>query len=81
MSDRPVFIYAATYGNRDDALADYDTLADLHEAKPVATYDVAVISKDAEGKVHVEKHEKPTSMAPGEAQRSGRSSGFFSRLA
>jgi hypothetical protein len=24
------------------------------------TYDVAVITKDAEGKVHVEKHEKPT---------------------
>jgi uncharacterized membrane protein len=60
MSDRPVFIYAATYGNRDDALADYDLLIDLHEAKLVGTYDVAVISKDAEGKVHVEKHEKPT---------------------
>jgi uncharacterized membrane protein len=60
MSDRPVFIYAATYANRDDALADYDTLIDLHEAKLVGTYDVAVISKDAEGKVHVEKHEKPT---------------------
>jgi uncharacterized membrane protein len=26
----------------------------------VGTYDVAVISKDAGGKVHVEKHEKPT---------------------
>jgi uncharacterized membrane protein len=60
MSDRPVFIYAATYGSRDDALADYDLLIDLHEAKLVGTYDVAVISKDAEGKVHVEKHEKPT---------------------
>jgi uncharacterized membrane protein len=60
MSDRPVFIYAATYGSRDDALADYDLLIDLHAAKLVGTYDVAVISKDAEGKVHVEKHEKPT---------------------
>ena len=26
----------------------------------MGTYDVAVISKDGEGKVHVEKHEKPT---------------------
>jgi uncharacterized membrane protein len=33
---------------------------DLHEVKLVGTYDIAVISKDAEGKVHVEKHEKPT---------------------
>ena len=60
MSDRPIFIYAATYRGRDDALADYDALIDLHEAKLVGTYDVAVIYKDAEGKVHVEKHEKPT---------------------
>jgi uncharacterized membrane protein len=60
MSDRPVFLYAATYGNRDDALADYDVLLELHAEKLVGTYDVALISKDAEGKVHVEKHEKPT---------------------
>ena len=60
MSDRPVFIYAATYSNRGDALADYDGLLELHAAKLVGTYDVAVISKDDAGKVHVEKHEKPT---------------------
>jgi uncharacterized membrane protein len=60
MSDSPVFIYAAVYADRDGALADYNGLIDLHEAKLVGTYDVAVISKDAGGKVHVEKHEKPT---------------------
>src|SRR5450631_3522699 len=60
MSDRPVFIYAATYANSDDAFADYDTLLDLHAASLVGTYDVAVITKDEEGKVHVSKHEKPT---------------------
>ena len=60
MSDRPVFIYAATYAGRDDALADHEVLLDLHAAKLIGTYDVAVISKDADGKVHVEKHEKPT---------------------
>lgn len=60
MSDRPVFIYAATYESRDEAIADYDVLIGLHEANLVGTYDVAVIAKDAEGKVHVEKHEKPT---------------------
>ena len=60
MADRPVFIYAATYADTADALADYDTLLDLHAAKLVGTYDVAVVTKDADGKVHVEKHEKPT---------------------
>jgi uncharacterized membrane protein len=60
MSDRPVFIYAATYSNREDAFADYEGLLDLHAAKLVGTYDVAVIVKDDDGKVHVSKHEKPT---------------------
>jgi len=60
VSDRPVFVYAATYADRADALADYDGLLDLHAAKLVGTYDVAVIVKDADGKVHVSKHEKPT---------------------
>jgi len=60
MSDRPVFIYAATYADAASAEGDYDTLLELHEAKLVGTYDVALVTKDAEGKVHVEKHEKPT---------------------
>jgi uncharacterized membrane protein len=60
MSDRPIFIYAATYAGPDDAWGDYDTLIELHAEKLVGTYDAAVISKDADGKVHVNKHEKPT---------------------
>ena len=60
MSDKPVFVYAATYASRDDADADYDTLLDLHDADLVGTYDVAIITKDDDGKVHVTKHEKPT---------------------
>jgi uncharacterized membrane protein len=60
MSDGPVFLYAATYVSLGDAEADYDMLLDLHDADLVGTYDVAVISKDGEGKVHVKKHEKPT---------------------
>ena len=35
-------------------------LLELHAAKLVGTYDVALIVKDADGKVHVHKHEKPT---------------------
>jgi len=60
MSDKPVFIYAATYSNPDDAEADYVGLLELHAAKLVGTYDVALVSKDDDGKVHVRKHEKPT---------------------
>jgi uncharacterized membrane protein len=60
MSDRPVFIFAATYADSAGAEADYDTLLELHSAKLVGTYDVALVTKDPDGKVHVKKHEKPT---------------------
>ncbi len=58
--DNPVFVYGAVYAGRDDAEADYDTLLDLHSADLVGTYDVALVYKDDDGKVHVTKHEKPT---------------------
>ncbi len=60
MSDRPVFIYVATYADAASAEGDYDILVELHTAKLVGTYDVALVTKDADGKVHVKKHEKPT---------------------
>jgi uncharacterized membrane protein len=60
MSDNPVFVYEATYPSTDDAWADYDALLELHAEKLVGTYDAAVIDKDANGKVHVHKHEKAT---------------------
>jgi uncharacterized membrane protein len=60
MSDRPVFVYAATYADRTEALGDYDSLVELHAEKLIGTYDVALITKGPDGRVHVEKHEKPT---------------------
>ena len=45
---------------KEDADADYDVLKELHHQKVVGSYNVAVISKDDDGKVHVSKHEKPT---------------------
>jgi uncharacterized membrane protein len=60
MSDRPVFIYAATFPSTDEAWADYETLLELHADKLIGTYDAAVIIKGADGKVHVDKHEKAT---------------------
>ena len=60
MSDNPVFIYVATYADVAGAEADYDALLELHEAKLVGTYDVALVTKGPDGKVHLQKHEKPT---------------------
>jgi len=60
MSNRPVFVYAAIYANRDDAHADYEGLLALHDLNLVGTYDVALVDRDEQGKVHVRKHEKPT---------------------
>jgi uncharacterized membrane protein len=60
MSDRPLFIYVAAYETLDDAQADYEQLLELHAEALVGSYDVAIISKDEDGKVHVHKHEKPT---------------------
>ncbi len=60
MSDNPVFVYAATYSDLQSAEDDYEALLELHAADLVGTYDVALVSKDDEGKVHVMKHEKPT---------------------
>ena len=60
MSDDQVFVYGAVYADRADADADYETLVDLHAADLVGSYDVALMYRDDEGKVHVTKHEKPT---------------------
>lgn len=60
MSDNPVFIYAAVYADREDAEADYEMLLAAHSAALVGSYDVALMYKDDEAKVHVSKHEKPT---------------------
>jgi uncharacterized membrane protein len=60
MADEPVFLYLATYDSEDAAREDYNVLKELHATGVVGTYDAAVVTKDAEGKVHVDKHEKPT---------------------
>ena len=60
MSDRPVFLYAALYGDIADAEADYEAVFELHAAGLIGTYDSAVIRKEDDGKVRVTKTEKPT---------------------
>lgn len=63
MADEPVFLYVATYDSVADARADLEAVKALHEDHMIGTYDAAVITKDADGMVHVSKHEKPTQHA------------------
>ena len=55
-------LVAAQYDNVDDALADYRTVHAIYtDLDIIDTYDAAVISKNADGKVSiVKKHEQPT---------------------
>jgi uncharacterized membrane protein len=55
-----VFIYIGTYPSEAAARADYGIVKDLHAAGAVGTYDAAVVTKDAGGKVHVNKDEMAT---------------------
>jgi uncharacterized membrane protein len=54
------FIYLATYPNESLALDDYQVVKDLHASGLVGSYDSAVITKDASGKVHANKDETAT---------------------
>jgi uncharacterized membrane protein len=55
-----VFIYIGTYASEVDARTDYDLVKGLHSQGAVGTYDAAVITKDDDGKVHVNKDETST---------------------
>ena len=55
-----VFVYIGTYASEVDARTDYDVVKGLHSAGAVGTFDAAVVTKDDNGKVHVNKHETTT---------------------
>ncbi|MFI6449099.1 DUF1269 domain-containing protein [Kitasatospora sp. NPDC050543] len=55
-----VFIYIGTYPSEAVARADYDIVKDLHAVGAVGTYDASVVTKDDNGKVHVNKDETAT---------------------
>jgi len=59
-TSKTVVVYVATYPSLDDAKVDYEAVKQLHSAGIIGTYDAAVISKDAAGKVKIIKTEKPT---------------------
>jgi uncharacterized membrane protein len=55
-----MFLYLGTYPSEAAARADYEIVKDLHAIDVVGTYDAAVVTKDASGKVHVNKDEMAT---------------------
>jgi uncharacterized membrane protein len=55
-----VFIYIGTYPDDASAQVDYSVVKELHAEGAVGTYDAAVVTKDANGKVHVNKDEMAT---------------------
>ncbi|MDV6277443.1 DUF1269 domain-containing protein [Rhodococcus erythropolis] len=54
------FVYVARYPNEDAARSDYEVVKDLHEGGLIGSYDAAVVTKDANGKVHANKDETAT---------------------
>jgi uncharacterized membrane protein len=58
--DNDTFIYVATYPNEIAAQDDYQIIKGLHEQGMVGSYDAAVVTKDANGKVHANKDETAT---------------------
>jgi len=54
------FILVATYPNEAAAQDDYQVVKDAHAAGLVGSYDAAVLTKDASGKVHENKDETAT---------------------
>jgi uncharacterized membrane protein len=59
-TSNPGFLYIGTYPSEAAAQADYDIVKNLHSAGAVGTYDAAVITKDDDGKVHLNKGETST---------------------
>lgn len=54
------FILVATYPDELTARDDYESVKDAHALGLVGSYDAAVITKDATGKIHESKHETAT---------------------
>jgi uncharacterized membrane protein len=54
------FILVATYPDELTARDDYESVKDAHAMGLVGSYDAAVVTKDASGKIHESKHETAT---------------------
>ncbi|HTO00390.1 MAG TPA: DUF1269 domain-containing protein [Microthrixaceae bacterium] len=55
-----IFLFIGTYPSEEVAREDYGVVKALHESGFVGSFDAAVLTKDASGKVHVNKDEMAT---------------------
>lgn len=58
--DTDTFLYLGAYADPAAARDDFDAVKELHALGIVGTYDSAVITKDADGKIHMSKDSIPT---------------------
>ena len=54
------FLFVATYPDELAAQADYQAVKDLHAAGLIGSYDAAIVTRDAKGKIHENKDETAT---------------------
>ena len=73
------FIFVATYPDEATAQDDYQVVKELHAGGLVGSYDAAVVTKDASGKVHENKDETATRHGAWGGSRPVRRSGSCSR--
>jgi len=60
MADRPIFVFVGAYDSEEGAEADYEVVKELHKAGALGGFDAAIVTKDEQGKVHVNKDETAT---------------------
>jgi hypothetical protein len=72
------FVLVATYPDEATAREDYQVIKDAHAAGLVGSYDAAVVTKDASGKVHENKDETATRHGAWWGVAAGRRSGSSS---
>ena len=73
------FLYVATYPDAASAREDYQIVKGLHSQGLVGSYDAAVITKDAAGKVHENKDETATRTVHGGGPQPGLPSACYFR--
>lgn len=60
MAEEGVIVYLGVYGSVDDAKADFADFREAYKEGFIGVYDAALLEKRIDGKVHLEKWEKPT---------------------
>lgn len=60
MAADELVVYLGIYGSVDDAKADFEGFKEAYREGFIGLYDAGILEKRADGKVHLDKWEKPT---------------------